>query len=291
MTKPLRQQYKPDTIAEHMLTQSTEAICLKAQPLAETDLLVTFITPKEGLIRVFARGAKRPNSRFSGACNLFQHSDLYLGHRKNRLILVQYQPHPSFPKIRQEMFASTIAFVLADALMTLLKKDDFDSEILFDAFLNTLRQLNLLAQAAPEAHPDTTLAQQLWALNRFLGFLLRQMGALPQFNHCVSCGLTEAVPERQFYYFSILQGGVFCPTCATQHAQNTQIKVSRQTCHWIKCLQQAPDQAFNTPTDKPEGFNKQDGQRLLRFFWYFIEHWFHCDLLSMHFLMSCLEQY
>ena len=64
-------------------TYKAIGINLKAQPLGESDKIVTILTQEFGLIRVVATGARKQNSSLGGRMGMFVVNELLISQGKN----------------------------------------------------------------------------------------------------------------------------------------------------------------------------------------------------------------
>jgi DNA repair protein RecO (recombination protein O) len=84
-----------------MALYKTKGIVLGSRPFDETGKLVTFFTSDYGKIRVIAKGAKRPTSKFGGRVETFSLLELLIAEGRNLDILSQCETIESFQKLRE----------------------------------------------------------------------------------------------------------------------------------------------------------------------------------------------
>ena len=84
-----------------MAFYKTKGIVLGSRPFDETGKLVTFFTSDYGKIRVIAKGAKRPTSKFGGRIETFSLLELLIAEGRNLDILSQCGTIQSFQKLRE----------------------------------------------------------------------------------------------------------------------------------------------------------------------------------------------
>jgi len=84
-----------------MALYKTKGIVLGSRPFDETGKLVTFFTNDYGKIRVIAKGAKRPTSKFGGRIETFSLLELLIAGGRNLDILSQCETIESFQKLRE----------------------------------------------------------------------------------------------------------------------------------------------------------------------------------------------
>ena len=84
-----------------MALYKTKGIVLTSRPFDETGKLVTIFTIDYGKIRVIAKGAKRPTSKFGGRIETFSLLELLIAEGRNLDILSQCETIESFQKLRE----------------------------------------------------------------------------------------------------------------------------------------------------------------------------------------------
>lgn len=96
-----------------MALYKTKGIILGSRPFEEAGKLVTIFTSDYGKIRVIAKGAKRPTSKFGGRIETFSLLDLLIAEGRNLDILSQCETIESFQKLREnaESIATGIYFI------------------------------------------------------------------------------------------------------------------------------------------------------------------------------------
>jgi DNA repair protein RecO (recombination protein O) len=84
-----------------MALYKTKGIVLNSRPFDETGKLVSIFTSDYGKIRVIAKGAKRPTSKFGGRIETFSLLELLIAEGRNLDILSQCETIESFQKLRE----------------------------------------------------------------------------------------------------------------------------------------------------------------------------------------------
>ena len=77
-------------------------ICVKNQPFAEADKLVTLFSREHGKLRVVAKGARRVPSRLGGKVESFTYSDCFIAKGRSLDILSQCEVLETFQSIRDD---------------------------------------------------------------------------------------------------------------------------------------------------------------------------------------------
>ena len=180
-----------------MPSYSANGLVLHRINLGETDKIVTLYTRELGKISAVAKGARKGNSRLSGATELFTLSRFLLGTGKSLDIVQQCEISAAFSSLRldlERMARATYFCELLDRFTA--ERDASSSAELLDLTVSALR---LLEQAAPQI---LDLAVHAYELR-----LLDTLGYAPVLTHCVRCG--EPIHGRQIG-FSPALGGVLC---------------------------------------------------------------------------------
>jgi DNA repair protein RecO (recombination protein O) len=184
-------------IGQRARVYSTEAIALKRMDYGEADRILTLFTPRAGKLRAIAKGVRRSTSRMAGHLELFACTQLMLARGRELDVVTQAAMVDPVREVRDDLTRSTFAYHLAE---------------LVDAFLPDR-----------DPHPDVfmLLAEALGALARgeaplelvarhFEVRLLAAVGFGPELTVCLSC---HAEIQAEVNFFSIEEGGVFCPRC------------------------------------------------------------------------------
>lgn len=99
----------------------TQGVVLRYRNRNEADRLLTVLSPDLGEIMVFARGCRKPKSRFLAFCQLFCYGEVILSPYRNIYILNQAEVKNSYFDIRNDMdrlFCATYIVNLAEAVAT-----------------------------------------------------------------------------------------------------------------------------------------------------------------------------
>ena len=79
-----------------------KGIILKSEPIGDYDRRVVILTDTRGKISAFARGARKPNSRFVAGTNPFVFADFKLYEGKNSYSLNEVEVHNYFDELRTD---------------------------------------------------------------------------------------------------------------------------------------------------------------------------------------------
>ena len=215
---------------------TTMAYCLKSWPYGESDRIVHLFSADYGKVSAIVKGAKKPNSKLSGACELLHLISVQLSRGKNLDLLNQYQSIQSFPGIRQDILKLALAQVFAEEAYVLVTEFEPDSSIIFDLLTE---HLNALEKASTEAI--------LPIGSRFQLKLLETAGYQPSLTNCVLSG--EPLSQEALYYpFSVpLGGAILSKDVLREHmppeadlSTYTWVNVSTKTLFALDTVSQAP---------------------------------------------------
>jgi len=188
----------------------TEAIILRELDYAETDRILTLLTPR-GKLSALAKGIRRPTSRKAGHLGLFFRAQVMLARGHNLDIITQAESIDEFEGIRGDLLRFSYACYVAELLDRFAPEGEENGE-LYMLGVQGLRWLS------------TEQAPQLW-VRYFELVLLRLSGYQPEFFHCMGCH-AEIRPTVNF--FSVEQGGLMCERCAVQQPRARAISVAAQ---------------------------------------------------------------
>jgi len=123
-----------------MAFYKTQGIVLGSRAFGENGKLVTFFTPDHGKIKVVAKGALRPTSKFGGRLLTLSLLELLLASGRNLDILSQCETIESFQGLREREAAlkSALYFVRIIDASTLDRQKNFD---LFKLLMLSLKKL------------------------------------------------------------------------------------------------------------------------------------------------------
>ncbi len=125
-----------------MALYKTKGIVMGSRPFDETGKLVTIFTSDYGKIRVIAKGAKRPTSRFGGRVETFTLLELLIAEGRNLDILSQCETIESFQKLRESADGLRIGFYFIRVINAATVEGQKNSDLfrLLAHSLNRLKQ-------------------------------------------------------------------------------------------------------------------------------------------------------
>ncbi|BDG61400.1 DNA repair protein RecO [Caldinitratiruptor microaerophilus] len=204
-----------------MAEYNVEAIVVRVKAFGEADRLVHLLTREAGKLRVVARGARRPKSRFTPAMQLFTHCQVQCYRGRTLDGVRQVQILESFRALREDlerMAHATYACEMADELV--LERQP--AEAVFSLLLELLRTL-----ASPDSVPGPALAA-------FQLQLLALSGFRPELGQCVACGSPVTGAHVRL---SPAEGGILCERCAA--GAGPVLRVARGALEAMRFLQGA----------------------------------------------------
>lgn len=181
----------------------TKAININSSvKLGEADKLVTILSPEYGKIKIIAKGARRPGSKFGGRLELFAYNQYLLASGRNFDILSQIETISNFNRIRESLP------VLQAGLYILKLIDSFTEEKiaspkLFELLLHCLYLL--------DGGVEPKIVIKIFEVK-----LAEVEGVYPNLTECVHCRKKlKTKPEK--IRFSAESGGIVCSQCRQQN--------------------------------------------------------------------------
>lgn len=160
-------------------TYSTIGINLKGMPFAESDRLLTLLTPEYGLIRVVAPGARKPKSKLAGRSGLFVVNQLLIAKGRSLDKITQAETLKSYGGLSQNLGKLASSQYLAELVLYQALSEHPQQEL----FLLLSEHLTRL-----ENLPNTTNSQTLIQIIAYLVHgtfhLLASAGIAPQVQVC-----------------------------------------------------------------------------------------------------------
>lgn len=187
-----------------MSTEKSRALVIRQADFSESSRVVTLFTRSFGKIAALAKGAKRLKSPFEAALDLLSQSEIvFLRKSASSLdilteakLVQRFRPRPGH---LGSLYGGYYVAELLDAL-----SEPYDAHpTLFD---EACRTLDSLSESGVFSLP----------VLRFEIIILREIGQLPAFESCVSCGAPFG-PQRQFTY-KVTQGGLICRNCLIEES-------------------------------------------------------------------------
>ena len=170
---------------------NTESIVVRINNFGESDRLINIITPKNGLIRGIAKGAKKPKSRIGGHLDLLKFIKLSVKINKNLATFNQTETLNSFNGFRNNLSRMSRGIYMGE-IAEKLSVEGAENIGLFDLLVKSLHFL--------EKTNNFELITRWYELNS-----LKVSGFSPELNMCVETG-KEIQPGN--HLFSTDKGGI-----------------------------------------------------------------------------------
>jgi DNA repair protein RecO (recombination protein O) len=225
-----------------MIIHSTEAVILRHLDYGESDRIVTFLTAEHGLMKGFARGARKSRKRFGPALESFASVRLHWSASRGGAMvsLREAELLDLRTALRSDLSSLALAGYGCELLENLLGEGHGHGETfgLLRAFLSHL--------AAGGGGAEARLLFELR--------LVALAGYIPHLLHCSECGMMS---EERTVDFDPSRGGALCSGCAGA----APLRIERLTLGTLaRCLR--------TPFDLFEGFRfgprtLEEGGRIL----------------------------
>jgi DNA repair protein RecO (recombination protein O) len=180
---------------------SAEAVVVRQTDIGEADRLLVLLTPDRGLLRVTARGARKPGSKIGGHVDLLCHVNVAISGGRGLETISQAETIESFPGLRGDLGRLSRGLYLAE-LSERFAVEEAPTHASFRLLVDSLRHIEKL----PADAADLLLR---WHELR----LLAQQGFAPEIQRCADCG---AELEQADHVFSAARGGVVCPKCRSR---------------------------------------------------------------------------
>ena len=207
-----------------MSSEKSDAVVIRQTDFSETSRVVTFFTRESGKLAMMAKGSRRRRNPYDDSMDLLAESSIvFLRKTSGRLQLLteaalrrRFRP-PQTTASMQSLYAG---YYIAELLDGLLEEDD-PHPALYDATIVALDRLQ-----RDNARPLRTLA-------RFETQLLKELGHLPSFTHCLKCeqpvqrtpsdgGATRDGKNEEYVHW-VSQGGVLCERCRSPEYRQDRI--------------------------------------------------------------------
>jgi DNA repair protein RecO (recombination protein O) len=181
-------------------TEKSLAIVIRQADFSESSRVVTLFTRDFGKVAALAKGAKRLKGPFEAALDLLAICEVvFIRKSSSGLdILTEAQLKHRFRPRPGDLGSLYGGYYVAELLDSLSEEYD-PHPLLFDEAVQTLERLS------GDAPLDVSIL-------RFEFVILREIGQLPAFDVCTSCG-EPVVGSAGRYGFQASQGGIICQNC------------------------------------------------------------------------------
>ena len=195
-----------------------KAICLRTTDYSETSQIVHFLARDLGVVKLIAKGSKRPKSKTGGALDLLCEGDLVFAPGRGEALgtLIEFTETASRADMRRDAARLNAALYLIELAAAMLAEDDPHPEV-FDLMHNALARLG-----QPDAPVSAVLAYAQWRM-------LRHVGLLGEMSACAGCGTPTAratAGDLRHMVFSSRRGGLLCGSCRSGAADRMSVNAA-----------------------------------------------------------------
>ncbi|MBN1291077.1 MAG: DNA repair protein RecO [Candidatus Latescibacteria bacterium] len=177
--------------------RSTRAVVTKTMRMSNSSKLVSLITEKYGLVKVMAKGARRPQSKFGASLEPVTLIDTIYYDKGSRDIqtLTSAEIEKSYLNIKDDLKMLSVASCMVEIAQFHTAEEDVSAGT-FRLVVESLDDLESGRKKDADKH--------LW---RFMMRLLETTGYRPSLDSCYNCGKK---PKGTSVFFSFEDGGVLC---------------------------------------------------------------------------------
>ncbi|MDG2101261.1 MAG: DNA repair protein RecO [Dehalococcoidia bacterium] len=176
----------------------TESIVLKVYDFGEADRIFTLLSPLNGIIRVVAKGIRKPKSRMGGHIDVMSKVNAYISLGENLSNLSQVEMIDNYSLLKKDLSVISIGFYLLE----LCEKFSVENDPNNDIYQHLSLTLDLLLSSS-----NKNILIRWFEIN-----LLIISGFLPELYTCLISG--EKLSEGD-HLFSSINGGLVDKKFAT----------------------------------------------------------------------------
>ncbi|MEF9984154.1 MAG: DNA repair protein RecO [Oscillospiraceae bacterium] len=187
---------------------TTEAIVIKEKEF-KGDRILVLLSKELGVITAYARGAKRPKSKFASSTELFCYSRFILTKKGENFWVDYCDVNENFFGLRQDILKLSVASYLCEISTCLAPKEEEAGEYL----RLLLNSLEFLIRDKRDIH----LIKALFELR-----ILTMAGFMPALVGCDVCGVFES----DYMYFSPQNGKIICDKCFDIEKPSGYVRIS-----------------------------------------------------------------
>jgi DNA repair protein RecO (recombination protein O) len=211
------------------MLKRTEGVVLRTIPFGEADLIVTYLTPDLGLIKLFAKSPRKIRSRFGSSLEPLTRSRISFWGKEDSTLprLTQSDIMHPFQSIRENLNCLLRISEMLELIINFVPEREGSSRV-YTLLLDTLRNIedNLLPQGVQKTEKGGFRNEDL-IVNHYKIKFLELVGFAPRLDACGRCGSSG-------YSFYLSHGSVLCQTCAG--GVDSPIKLSRAVVRFYSDL-------------------------------------------------------
>ncbi len=213
------------------MLKRTEGIVLRTFPFGEADLIVTYITPDFGILKLFAKSPRKIKSRFGSSLEPLTNSRISFWGKEDASLprLTQSDIIHPFQALRGSLNCFLKISGIVELTLSFMPERDMNSKV-FSLLLDTLRVLENDFIESPESSVKIPTSGKTTAgsrgknaflhadllLNHYKVKFLDLVGFAPKLDVCGRCA-------RKGFRFYISQGSLLCESCARVEAVRADI--------------------------------------------------------------------
>jgi DNA repair protein RecO (recombination protein O) len=218
------------------MSEKTSGLILRVTDFSETSRIVVLFSPEFGKLSALAKGGRRLKGPFESALDLLSTCQIvFLRKSTSGLhLLTEARLLNRFRPPERDLTCLYAGYYVAELLLGLTEEEDPHPQ-LYQAAIDALD-----AFQQPDAVRKAVLRLEL--------VLLRELGLLPDWESCVSCG--TPLREGCVFGFWVSQGGLICPEC--QREGFSQIAVHAGTAALLRVLGSEHDEAWRRLEFSPQ---------------------------------------
>lgn len=182
---------------------STDGIVLQVRYTGESDRIVTVLTREHGVIRAFAKAARRPKSKLHAATQAFCFSDFTFQKSGEAYRVIEATPKEVFYRLNDDIAKLSLAQYFGQLAGELVAADERNPENL-RLILNSLYFL------------CNNKKDPVWLKAVTEMRLCANCGYAPDLTGCSACGVPAAQQERM--YFNLSAGVLLCRRCGNSYS-------------------------------------------------------------------------
>lgn len=205
----------------HVMLHRTVGIVLKTFPYGEADLIVTYLTPDFGIIKLFAKSPRKIHSKFGSSLEPLTYSKISFWGKEDSALprLTQSDIINSFHTIRVTLNVFLKISEIIEITLQFIPERDSNKNI-FYLLLTTLYDMenNIFLFSNNQNRKGIPVNNNLLITNYKVKFL-KLAGFAPRFDVCGRCGKSG----RNFY---VSQGTIICNECAKAFESSFEISPS-----------------------------------------------------------------
>jgi DNA repair protein RecO (recombination protein O) len=251
-----------------MEKKKTSAIIIDRMPYRESDLLVSFFSREDGLLRGIAPAAQKSAKRFGGLLEPFSRIELtYVEKEGRNLVRLETAAELKGPSLDStDLFGYALGGYYCELITALCPEAEKQPD-LYDLFDLAL-QMIASGQLQPQLSPVFDLK------------FLQLLGYAPHVESCLRCR-TEPIQCGRIY-FDLSGGGICCERCLSPEEHRRPLSAG-VAAFWRQALMLSPDRALRLRASKPQAL---ETTRLLP---PFVEYISGRKLKTKEFLQSMIE--